>query len=168
MAERPRLGYADDMSLRTTISLLRRHDLFARLEPARLEVIAFTAEHSTFEPGEMMFEEGEEAYEALLVLEGQAVMSAGDGPDTSVDVGDLLGEMVLLQEGFRRATVRAVTQVETLNISRYLFQRLMQEFPEMANTVAQALAHRLSVTGNEMTQLAASLAIARKKDQGVE
>lgn len=168
MAQRARLGYAGGMSLRTTISLLRRHDLFARLEPARLEVIAFTAERSTFEPGEMMFEEGEEAYEALLVLEGQAVMSAGAGPDAAVDVGDLLGEMVLLQEGFRRATVRAVSRVETLNISRYLFQRLMQEFPEMANTVAQALAHRLSVTGSEMTRLAAGLATTKKTDQGVK
>lgn len=168
MAERARLGYAGSMSLRTTISLLRRHALFARLEPARLEVIAFTAEHSAFEPGEMMFEEGEEAYEALLVLEGQAVMSVGDGPDMAVDVGDLLGEMVLLQEGFRRATVRAVTRVETLNVSRYLFQRLMQEFPEMAGAVAQALAQRLSATGNEMMQLATRLAPAQKNDQGVE
>lgn len=168
MAERLTLGYAVRMSLRNTISLLRRHDLFARLEPARLEVIAFTAERSTFEPGEMMFEEGEEAYEALLVLEGQAVMSAGEGPDEAVDVGDLLGEMVLLQEGFRRATVRAVSRVETLNISRYLFQRLMQEFPEMSGTVAQALAHRLSVTGSELTQLAAKLAVKKKTDQGMK
>jgi CRP-like cAMP-binding protein len=42
-------------------------------------------------------------------------------------------------------------------ISRYLFQRLLQEFPEMAEAVAGALMRRLGQTANEMTRLAHDL-----------
>ena len=86
------LGYDAFMSLRTIITLLRRHDLFAGVDAARLEVIAFTAERETFEAGDVLFEEGEEAFDAYLFLKGQAVMFAGKeaAPERQeiVDVGD--------------------------------------------------------------------------------
>ncbi|MGV8997649.1 MAG: cyclic nucleotide-binding domain-containing protein [Parvibaculaceae bacterium] len=144
------------MSLKSIIGLLRRHDLFAGLAEARLEVIAFTAERQTFEAGELLYEAGEEGHEALLILEGEAEM-AGE----TIAAGDLIGEAALLSlaaEGpRRRASVRARTRVEALSVSRYLFQRLMQEFPEMAGTVAAALTRRLAQTTQEMTFLARDL-----------
>ncbi|MFZ3035539.1 MAG: cyclic nucleotide-binding domain-containing protein [Parvibaculum sp.] len=148
------------MSLRTIITLLRRHDLFAQVDAARLEVIAFTAERETFEPGDILFEEGEEAFDAYLFLKGQAVMFSGDEATATkhkVDVGDLVGEKILLGEGHYRSTIRATAHVEVLCVSRYLFQRMLEEFPEMAGAVAAALARRLDVTMGEMTKLAADM-----------
>lgn len=144
------------MSLKSIISLLRRHDLFAGLAEARLEVIAFTAERQTFEAGELIFEAGEEGHDALLILSGEAEMGMA-----SVAAGDLIGEAALLSlepEGpRRRASVRARTRVEALSVSRYLFQRLMQEFPEMAGTVAAALTRRIAQTTQEMNFLVRDL-----------
>ena len=148
------------MSLRTIITLLRRHDLFAQVDAARLEVIAFTAERETFEAGDILFEEGEEAFDAYLFLKGQAVMFSGDEASAEkhrIDVGDLVGEKLLLGEGNYRSTIRATSHVEVLCVSRYLFQRMLREFPEMAGAVAAALARRLDVTMGEMTRLAAEL-----------
>lgn len=173
MARGPRLGYALPMSLKTTISLLQRHDLFAGLAPARLEVLAFTAERAGYEPGDTLFEAGEEAFDAYLILEGQCVMHAdggfeprpGEARAVRVDKGDLIGEMALFHEGVRRSTVRASAHVEALVISRYLFQRLMQEFPEMAGAVARALGDRLAAAEREMSGLANALGRPRNESK---
>lgn len=172
MARGDGLGYALPMSLKTIISLLQRHDLFKGLAPARLEVLAFTAERSSFEPGDTLFEAGEEAFDAYLILEGQCVMHAdggiepraGEARAVRVDKGDLIGEMALFQEGVRRSTVRASARVEALAISRYLFQRLMEEFPEMAGAVARALSARLAATSGEMNDLVRELGRQRNEN----
>jgi CRP-like cAMP-binding protein len=167
MAQAGLLGYVWSMSLKTIIAQLRRHDLFTALDQTRLEVIAFTAERAVFEPGDVLFSAGEEGFDAYLILEGEASMSAMEGFDGEraeehrVDAGDLIGALALLHEGPRRSTVRAVSRVEVLTISRYLFQRMMQEFPEMAGAVAGALARRLGQTTNEMTELALRLGSVR-------
>lgn len=177
MAWRALLGYAGPMSLKAIITMLRRHDLFAGLASARLEVIAFTAERAVFEPGELIFEAGEEGLDAFLILEGEAqmVLRHPDGKmeTARVDAGDLIGEAVLiapeLAGTLRRSDMRAVKRIEALVISRYLFQRLMQEFPEMAGAVAGALAQRLMGTQQEMNQLAERLqAIAGQRNDDRE
>ncbi|MES1991892.1 MAG: Crp/Fnr family transcriptional regulator [Pseudomonadota bacterium] len=154
------------MSLKSIIGLLRCHDLFAGLAEARLEVIAFTAERQIFEAGELIFEAGEEGHEALLILAGDAEM---DGQ--AIGAGDLIGEAALLTQGpdgpLRRASFRARTRVEALAVSRYLFQRLMEEFPEMAGTVAAALTRRLAQTTQEMNFLVRDMgALQTKRENG--
>jgi len=159
------------MSLRTIITLLRRHDLFAGVDSARLEVIAFTAERESFEPGEILFEEGEEGFDAYLILQGRAVMFSGAEASAEkhlVEIGDLVGEMMLLGEGAYRSTLRAQSHVEVLCVSRYLFQRMLEEFPEMAGAVVAALARRLDVTMGEMTKLATGLSRPRLKTEKSE
>lgn len=150
------------MSLSTVIALLRRHDLFADLDQVRLEVLAFTAERPSFAAGATLFEAGEPADDAYLILEGQAVMLAhvgeerrgeGRGRALRLDKGDLIGETALFREGLRRSTVRAASEVQTLRIGRYLFRRLMEEFPEMAGAVARALAARLAAVGGEVAEV---------------
>ena len=153
------------MSLKTIISQLQAHDLFAGLDPVRLEVLAFTAERPGFEPGDTLFEAGDPAEDAYLIVEGQAVMLAhvgAEGPGSErralrLDRGDLIGETALFREGLRRSTVRAATPMQTLRISRYLFQRLMEEFPEMAGAVARALAARLATIGGEVAGVGEAL-----------
>lgn len=154
------------MSLSTVIALLRRHDLFAGLDQVRLEVLAFTAERPSFAAGTTLFEAGEPADDAYLILDGQAVMLAHVGEERRgadraatrgralrLDRGDLIGETALFREGLRQSTVRAASQVDTLRISRYLFRRLLEEFPEMAGAVAEALAARLAAVGSEVAEV---------------
>lgn len=171
MAQLTGLVYAGFMSLKTIIAQLRRHDLFTAIDQMRLEVIAFTAERAQFEQGELLFEMGEEGSDAYLILEGEALMVASpEDKGHRVDAGDLIGEMALLQGdggSLRRSSVRAVSRVEAMVISRYLFQRLMQEFPEMAEAVAGALMRRLGQTANEMTKLAHDLARHRTRQKNM-
>ncbi|MAM95923.1 cyclic nucleotide-binding domain-containing protein [Parvibaculum sp.] len=125
------------MSLEPAVALLQRVDLFSGLDAVRLEVVAFTCERREYAPGETLFETGEEADCAWLILEGEAVMLAAQDKGLPralrLDTGDLIGETALFNRERRRTCVRAVTQLETLRIGRDMFQRLLGEFPEMAS-----------------------------------
>lgn len=144
------------MSLEPAVALLQCVDLFAGLDPVRLEVVAFTCERREYAPGDTLFDVGEEADCAWLILEGEAAMLAeGEGTPRALrlDTGDLIGETALFNPERRRTRVRAVTRLLTLRIGRDMFQRLLGEFPEMAGAVAARLANRLDDAGAELRVL---------------
>ena len=145
------------MSLEPAVALLQRVDLFSGLDPVRLEVVAFTCERREYEAGATLFEAGDEADCAWLILEGEAAMLADQGEGAPralrLDTGDLIGETALFGRERRRTRVRAVTKLETLRIGRDMFQRLLGEFPEMAGAVATRVANRLDDVGAELREL---------------
>lgn len=153
------------MSLEPAVALLQRLDLFAGLDPVRLEVVAFTCERRDFAVGGTLFAIGDEADCAYLILEGEAVMLVhddGEGPGAlRLDSGDLIGETALFEPERRRTTVRAVTRLHTLRIGRDMFLRLLGEFPEMAGSVAGRIAERLGAVGDELRALTARLEDSR-------
>jgi len=145
------------MSLEPAIAMLKRIELFSGLDPVRLEVVAFTCERREYAPGATLFEAGDEADCAYLILDGEAAMLARDESGTAqalrLDRGDLIGETALFEPRQRLTTVRAVSPLHTLRIGRDMFQRLIGEFPEMAGAVASRLAGRLAVLGQELSAL---------------
>ena len=137
--------------------MLQKLDLFAGLDPVRLEVVAFTCERREYAPGATLFHEGDEADCAYLILEGEAAMFARDGagaPEVHrLDRGELIGETALFEPERRRTTLRAVTSLHVLRIGRDMFQRLLAEFPEMAGSVAGRVADRLEAIGDDLARL---------------
>lgn len=135
------------MSLAPDVRFLQAQPLFSGLDPVRLEVLAFTALRQAFAAGAMLFEQGDPADAAYLIIGGEAVLldhdPSGQARARRVDAGDLLGENALFTPEIWRASLRAVTPVETLCISRDMFHRLMGEFPEMAGQIAATIADRL-------------------------
>lgn len=150
------------MSLEPAVALLQRIDLFSGLDPVRLEVVAFTCERREYAPGDTLFEAGEEADCAWLILDGEAAMLAEDAEGQPralrLDTGDLIGETALFSPERRRTRVRAVTALNTLRIGRDMFQRLLGEFPEMAGAVAARVAERLDDVGEDLRALERRLA----------
>ncbi|ABS62911.1 cyclic nucleotide-binding protein [Parvibaculum lavamentivorans DS-1] len=157
------------MSLEPAVALLQRLDLFAGLDTVRLEVVAFTCERRDYAPGARVFDAGDEADCAYLIIEGEAVMLVhddGEGRNAlRLDSGDLIGETALFGPELRRTSVRAVTSLSTLRIGRDMFQRLLGEFPEMAGSVAARVADRLDVVSEELRVLASRFS---KADRGVK
>lgn len=164
------LRYSRLMSLEPAVALLQRLDLFAGLDPVRLEVVAFTCERREFAAGATLFSAGEEADCAHLIIEGEAVMLVDDtveGRDAlRLDRGDLIGETALFGPERRRTTVRAVTSLCTLRIGRDMFQRLLGEFPEMAGSVAGRVADRLDAVSEDLRKLTARFAGADSGTKG--
>src|SRR3546814_8668271 len=76
------------MSLNEEMEILRRVPLFARIEPSKLKLIAFTSERTVFDAGEVLFSQGDMGDAAYIVLEGEAEVLV-DSPRGQLRVADL-------------------------------------------------------------------------------
>ena len=149
------------MILKDEVELLRRVPLFAGVEPTKLKLLAFTSDRMSFDPGQILFEQGDAGDAAYVVLNGSAevlVNRAG----SQIKVADLeknsiVGEIAILCDVPRTATVRAHDRLDTLRISKDQFLRLLAEFPDMAIEIMRVLADRLGRTTAELSEARAQL-----------
>lgn len=149
------------MSIKEEVEILRNIPLFAKLEPAKLKLLAFTSQRLTFEAGHPLFQQGDPGDAAYIVLDGEAdvMINTTQGPVRVARVGRhaIIGEVAILCEVPRTATVIAHSQLTTLRIDKDLFFRLVNEFPQMAVEIMRELAHRLEKT-NEQLRIAVTRA----------
>ena len=144
------------MSLNEEVELLRNIPMFARIEPSKLKLLAFTSERLTFQRGQDLCVQGGDGDSAFIIIEGDAdvIVDSPDGPLTVAAMGrnDVVGEIAILCDVPRTATVRATTDLTALKISKDLFFRLVTEFPQMAVEIMRVLATRLNVTTAQLLQ----------------
>lgn len=150
------------MSLQEEVEILRQIPLFAKLEPAKLKLLAFTSQRLSFEAGQALFNQGEAGDSAYIVIDGEAEVwiNAPTGRIAIATIGRhaIIGEIAILCDVPRTATVTAKTKLLTLRIDKDTFFRLITEFPQMAVEIMRELAHRLEQTNQ---QLRAALAPPR-------
>lgn len=142
------------MSLNEEVELLRNIPLFAKLEPSKRKLLAFTSERLTFEEGQVLCQQGDRGDSAYIIVDGTAdiIVETPTGPLTVAVVGrnDFVGEIAILCDVPRTATVKATTKLTTLRISKDLFFRLVTEFPQMSVEIMRVLAHRLDKTTTQL------------------
>ena len=142
------------MSIKEEVEVLRSIPLFAKLEPAKLKLLAFTSQRLTFDAGHALFQQGDPGDAAYIVLDGQAdvMINTEQGPVRVAQIGRhaIIGEVAILCEVPRTATVIASSQLTTLRIDKDLFFRLVNEFPQMAVEIMRELAHRLEKTNEQL------------------
>ena len=135
------------MSLNDEVDLLKKIPLFAKIEASKLKLLAFTSDRLNFQPGELLCRQGDSGDTAYIILNGEADVLV-DTPGGQISVAklgknDLVGEMAILIDIPRTATVKAISDVATLAISKDLFFRMVTEFPQMGVEIMRELAHRL-------------------------
>lgn len=149
------------MSLKEEVELLRRIPMFARVEPAKLKLLAFASERLTFAPGQELFHQGDMADAAYIIVDGDAdvILETAKGPVRvhQMTKNDLFGEIGILCDVPRTATIKATSNLTTLRISKDLFFSMVTDFPLMGVEIMRELAHRLDHT---TTQLSEALARA--------
>jgi CRP/FNR family transcriptional regulator, cyclic AMP receptor protein len=135
------------MSLNEEVELLRSVPLFAKIEPSKLKLLAFTSERLTFAAEQTLFRQGDIGDAAYVIIDGQAevIVETPNGPLTVARFGKnaFVGEIAILIDVPRTATIKASTRLETLKISKDVFFRLIKEFPEMAVEIMRELARRV-------------------------
>ena len=155
------------MSLKEEYELLRRVPYFAEIEPAKLKLLAFMSERVAFDPGKRLFRQGDPGDAAYLIIAGEAEVSAETptGPLVLATLGanEIVGEMAILGNVPRAATVRAKDRLITLRISKEPFMRMVREFPSMAVAMMQELAERLAATNNQLSTAQAELRRLREQ-----
>ena len=135
------------MSILDDVEALKRMELFAKVEPAKLKLMAFAAERTQFRKGEEMVHQGDPADAAYIILDGKAdvVVDTPGGPLKVADVGRdaFVGEIGILCDVPRTATVVATEDLTTLKITKDLFFRMVSDFPTISIEVMRVLAQRL-------------------------
>jgi CRP-like cAMP-binding protein len=144
------------MPLKDEVELLRRVPLFANVSPARLKLLAFTSDLVSYESGQVLFKQGDRGDAAYVVLSGSAdvLIDSPSGQITvdTVEPNDIVGEIAILCDVARTATIKTTAPVEALRLRKDHFLRLLAEFPEMAIEIMRVLADRLSQTTAALTE----------------
>lgn len=149
------------MTLQRDVEVLRSIPLFAKVEPAKLKLLAFTSEQVEYMVGEVLFRQGDTGDAAFIVLEGDADILV-DTPQGQVRVAqlgknDIVGEIAILCDVPRTATVAAATRLLTLRVSKDGFFNLVTQFPQVGVEIMHELASRLHHTTQQLTEVSAKL-----------
>ncbi|MEH7828080.1 cyclic nucleotide-binding domain-containing protein [Gemmobacter denitrificans] len=145
---------APQMLLNDEVRCLRQVPMFAGVAASRLKLLAFASERVAYRKGETLFRQGEPGDAAYLVLEGTADVlietESGQVKVSEVVRNGIVGEIAILCDVARTATVRAGSDLEALRIDKDDFLRLLHDFPDVTREVVQVLASRLSHTTAEL------------------
>jgi CRP/FNR family transcriptional regulator, cyclic AMP receptor protein len=130
------------------VELLGRVPAFSTLEVADLQRIAELALPRRFEPGEVVFREGDASDTCYVVREGhaRAVRTHGDGRTITLATfgpGDIFGELAMFEDERRSATIEAIEPTSVVGVLGPDMRRLMKQHPEIAARLVIALGRRL-------------------------
>lgn len=134
-------------TLEAEVQALQKVPMLQGIDPRRLKLLAFTAERVVFEQGQTLFAQGDASNCAYVILEGSAdiLIDGAHGPlvVAQLEQHQMIGEMGLLTDKPRSATVVASSPTTVLRIDKNVFFELMRHFPQMALSVMVELAKRL-------------------------
>jgi CRP-like cAMP-binding protein len=117
--------------------------LLAGLKPKDREQVLRSARRRTFEPGEIVVSEGSPALHLYVVVTGHAdVEMERQGHVGRLAPGDFFGELALIEEHARTATVTASDELTCLMLPAWEFRALLEEHPEIALPMLRALIAR--------------------------
>jgi CRP-like cAMP-binding protein len=124
-------------------SLLRRVPLFADLDERDLSDIAGSMKQRTFPAGQVLAEEGQSGVGFFVIEEGEARVSVGGQEVGRLGPGDYFGEIALVAETPRTATVAAETEVRAHGLTSWEFRPLVETNAQIAWKLLEALANKL-------------------------
>jgi CRP-like cAMP-binding protein len=147
--------------LKDEVQTLRQVPLFAGVAPAKLKLLAFASDRVSYRPGEILFHQGDPGDAAYVILEGRAdiLAEAGGGQIKIAELADnaIVGEIAILCDVSRTATVKASGPLEALRIRKDVFLNLLADYPDMMFEILRSLAQRLTRTTSELTEARAQI-----------
>jgi CRP/FNR family cyclic AMP-dependent transcriptional regulator len=147
------------MGLKDETELLQAIPLFTHIDASKLKLLAFTSEMLTFAEGEALFERGNLGDFVYVIVHRTADVlietSTGSLLLATLDEHDVVGEVAVLCNLPRTATVRASTELKTLRITKDFFSEIVFEFPQVAVEIMRRIALRLEKTTCRLSQAVA-------------
>jgi len=153
------------MTIDDDIAFLERIPILSRLGPQALRILAIGGESYRVEPGQVLFTAGDTADAAYIVQRGSFGLSAhGRGEVEHIaGPGTLLGESAMLAETKRPATATAREDSTVLRISRAMFLKMLEGYPEAAHRLREVIAARTDQWAREIENVRAALAPGDKQ-----
>lgn len=141
----------------STMDLLRQVWLFSSLNQDQLDSVSSFSFQKTFNPGELIIEEGRTGNGLYVIMSGEVEVIKGLWSESEIvlakrGTGEVFGEMALLGEWPRTASVRAMGQVACLGIDRWVFLTQLESHPHLGIKMLQILAQRLRESDARLAQ----------------
>jgi CRP-like cAMP-binding protein len=127
----------------TKVEALRRAPLFQGLSKKELTDLARVTEDMELPEGAVLCREGDTGQEFFVILEGEIEVTSHGEPVALRGGGDFVGEIALLEDTKRTATVTAKTPLHVFVLTRKDFRHLVEQNREVERKVMQALARRI-------------------------
>jgi CRP/FNR family transcriptional regulator, cyclic AMP receptor protein len=127
----------------TKVEALKRAPLFEGLSKKELAQLARATEDLEVGAGEVLCKEGDTGQEFFVIVDGKTEITRRGKPVAARGGGDFVGEIALLEDTKRTATVTAKTPLRVFVLTRQDFRRLVDENPSVERKVMQALARRV-------------------------
>ena len=125
------------------LDLLGRIPLFSGFDHRRLQRLGMLADEVDVPAGKVLMRQGESGTEMMVIVSGSVAVERDGQRLNTLGAGDFFGEIALIASGPRTATVTAEEPTRLLVITHREFHSMMDEFPEVAAQVLNALAHRI-------------------------
>ncbi|MEP3049604.1 MAG: Crp/Fnr family transcriptional regulator [Roseibium sp.] len=142
------------MTLEAEVEALRKVPLFRGIDETKLRLLAFISDRTEYPEGERLCTQGEEGDCAFIILSGDAdvlVQTAqGEKKVAQVSENSIVGEIAILCDVPRTATLVAANQMDVLTVSKDDFLKLLKEFPDISLEVMRTLAVRLERTTRDL------------------
>jgi CRP/FNR family transcriptional regulator, cyclic AMP receptor protein len=130
------------------VDLIKSAPLFSECSRKHLNEIAEIADEIDLKEGKELTSEGRPGREFFVLIEGTADVKRGDRRINQMGAGDFFGEISLITQRPRTATVVATSPVRALVITDRSFRRLLEHQPDIQGKVMSALAARLGPEEN--------------------
>jgi CRP/FNR family transcriptional regulator, cyclic AMP receptor protein len=125
------------------VDLIQKVPLFADLDRKELADLAGWFKERTFSEGEEVVTEGRGGIGFFVIEEGQAGVSVHGDERASLGPGDYFGEVALIDEGARSATITAKSNLRTYGLTSWEFRPLVESNASIAWKLLQTMAKRL-------------------------
>jgi CRP-like cAMP-binding protein len=155
------------MTIEDDIAFLERVPTFAQLGFSALQIVAIGSETKHLEDGEVLFRAGETADAGYVIQQGSLRLTRHDvkrsDPSVTLGPGALVGELALVTETLRPATAVAIEPTTVMRISRTLFRRVLEGFPDAARLMRDRMAERANQASEEIAAVRGTLDPARRE-----
>lgn len=147
------------MSIENDIAVLERVAILRRLGTGALRILAIGAESLSVEPGHVLFTAGDIADGAYIVQQGSFSLKPerAGAEEVVAGPGTLLGKSALLAETRRPATATARENSTVMRVSRAMFLKMLEGYPEAALRMREVIAARADQWGREIENVRAAL-----------
>ena len=125
------------------IELLKGVPLFAGCSKSELQRIAALADELDLAEGATLIREGETGREFIVVADGSVRVTRGGKMLRELGSGDFIGEIALVADVPRTATVTATSPVRLLVVTDRAFRSVLEQMPSIATKVLQSLGERM-------------------------
>jgi len=122
---------------------LKKVPIFGKLPAKELEYVARSVKERVYESGTVIVKEGDPGLGFFLIIEGRVDVSHKDHRIREMGPGEFFGEMALMEEAPRSATVTALDRTRCLQLVRWDFRALLKENPDLAVRMLEVVVQRL-------------------------